>query len=213
MKAAIFDMDGTILDSMFLWDMAGADFLRTLGVTAEAALHERIKSFSMAEAAVYCIARYGLSLSVEDFVTGMNAHIDGKYLHELGLKPGAKEFLEQFRSRGVKLCLATATDRYMAEGALARNGVLDLFDCFVTCSEAGRGKEFPDVFEEALRRLDTPRAETWVFEDSLYAAKTAKAAGFPVAAVYDPTSAKDRAALEALADQYLETFADWRDPA
>lgn len=211
MKGAIFDMDGTILDSMFIWETAGEDYLRTLGATVEPGLHATIKSMSMTEAADYCIATFGLSVSPAEFMAGMNATIDKRYLHELQLKPGAKDFLHRLRSAGIPLCLATATDRYMAEGALRRCGVLEWFDCFLTCSEVGRGKEFPDIFQEAARRLGTEPAETWVFEDSLYAARTAKAAGFPVAAVYDPTSAQDRAELTALAECYLETYADWRD--
>ena len=185
MQGAIFDMDGTILDSMPVWDTAAADYLATIGIQAEPGLHDRIKHLSMADAARYFQEVYHASLSVQELVDGMNRHIEHQYLHLLPLKEGAADFLRRLKERGIRLCLATATDRYMAQAALERGGVWGLFDVTLTCSEVGQGKHAPAIFEEALRRLGTARESTWVFEDSLYAVKTAKAAGFPVAVVED----------------------------
>ena len=210
MQGAIFDMDGTILDSMPVWDTAAADYLATIGIQAEPGLHDRIKHLSMADAARYFQEVYHAPLSVQELVDGMNRHIEHQYLHLLPLKEGAADFLRRLKEQGIRLCLATATDRYMAQAALERGGVWELFDVTLTCSEVGQGKHDPAIFEEALRHLGTARESTWVFEDSLYAVKTAKAAGFPVAVVEDKCSEKDRPELRALSDQYLVRYSDFR---
>ena len=111
--------------------------------------------------------------------------------------------LEWLRGNGVKLCIATATDRNLVEGALERCGVLHYFDGLFTCSEVGHGKDEPHIFEAALRFLGTPKAETAVFDDALYAVRTAKEAGFLVAAVYD-SHEKARDEVRLLSDLYLE---------
>lgn len=210
LQAAVFDMDGTLLESMHIWKTAGVEYLAALGIEAEPDLHSRIKHLDMADTARYFQKVYRVPLSVPELVEGMNRHIDHQYLQVLQLKAGAADFLRRLKERGVKLCLATATDRYMAEGALKRCGVLSLFDGFLTCSEVGRGKHDPAIFEAALRCLGTERSATWVFEDSLYAVRTAKAAGFPVAVVDDVYSHGDRAELKALANQYLYQYSDFR---
>ena len=125
------------------------------------------------------------------------------YRFEVPLKPGAAELLERLRQDGVKLCIATATDRHLVEAALDRCGVLSCFGEIFTCNEVGHGKDEPDIFEEALRFLGTEKAETVVFDDALYAVRTAKEAGFPVAAVYD-SHEKAQDQIRMLADVYLE---------
>lgn len=213
MKAAIFDMDGTILDSMPFWQDVGGNYLRTQGREPRPGFRDTIKSMSMPEAAHYCKLTYDLPGTEEEIVAGMNAQIEGQYFHHLPLKPGAADFLRRLHGAGIRLCLATATDRYMAQAALERCGVLPLFDFVLTCTEVGAGKENPRIFEEALRRLGTSKAETWVFEDSPYAVETARAAGFLVAVVEDDSALAERPVLKTLAHQYLTSFADWRDPA
>lgn len=127
------------------------------------------------------------------------------YRFEVSLKPGVAELLAQLQASGVKLCIATATDRYLVETALERCGVLSCFGAIFTCNEVGHGKDEPDIFEEALRFLGTEKAETVVFDDALYAVRTAKEAGFPVAVIYD-SHEKNQEGLRALADFYIEDF-------
>ena len=184
-RGAIFDVDGTLLDSMFIWDTIGETYLRSIGYQPKENLNETFKNMSLHQAARYYQTEYGVTLSIDEIMDGVNAMLERYYRFEVPLKPGVAELLERLRQSGVKLCIATATDRHLVEAALDRCGVLSCFGEIFTCNEVGHGKDEPDIFETALRFLGTRREETLVFDDALYAVRTAKEAGFPVAAVYD----------------------------
>lgn len=203
---AVFDVDGTLLDSMSIWDTVGADYLRSIGFEPKENLNEVFKDMSLDQAARYYQTEYGVTLSVEEITEGVNALLEDFYRHRAALKLGAGELVRELSRRGVKLCVATATDRYLVEAALERCGVLSCFGRIFTCGEVGHGKNEPHIFEAALRFLGTVREETLVFDDALYAVRTAKKAGFPVAAVYD-SHEKGQAQVRALADVYLENLA------
>ncbi len=202
-RGAIFDVDGTLLDSMFIWDTIGETYLRSIGYEPREKLNEVFKNMSLFQAARYYRTEYGVTLSIDEIMNGVNAMLERYYRFEVSLKPGVAELLAQLQASGVKLCIATATDRYLVEAALERCGVLSCFGAIFTCNEVGHGKDEPDIFEEALRFLGTEKAETVVFDDALYAVRTAKEAGFPVAAVYD---SHERSQVEVCArsDLYLE---------
>ena len=202
-RGAVFDMDGTLLDSMSVWDTIGKTYLRSIGYEPREDLNEVFKNMSLFQAARYYQTEYGVTLSIDEIMNGVNAMLERYYRFEAPLKPGVAELLAQLRENSVKLCIATATDRYLVEAALDRCGVLPYFGKIFTCNEVGYGKDKPDIFEAALRFLGTEKEETVVFDDALYAIRTAKEAGFPVAAVYD---SHERAQDEIwrLADIYLE---------
>lgn len=202
-SGAIFDVDGTLLDSMFIWDTIGESYLRSIGYEPRENLKEVLQNMSLWQAACYYRKEYGVTLDEEEIMEGVNAMLERYYRCELPLKPGMAELLMQLHREGVKLCIATATDRYLVEAALSRLGVLSCFSGVFTCSEVGHGKDEPYIFETALAFLGTEKAETVVFDDALYAIRTAKAAGFPVAAVYDSYEA-GQAEVRALSDFYLE---------
>ena len=204
-SGAIFDVDGTLLDSMSIWDTIGADYLRSIGYIPRENLNEIFKNMSLLQAAEYYRNEYGVTLRVEEIMSGVNAMLEQFYQYEAPLKPGAAELLARLRQNRVKLCIATATDRYLVEAALARCGVLSYFGEIFTCNGVGHGKDEPHIFEAALRFLGTERAETVVFDDALYAIRTAKEAGFPRAAVYD-THEKSQTEVRALSDFYLENL-------
>lgn len=205
---AIFDVDGTLLDSMSVWDTIGEDYLRSMGYQPRENLNEVFKDMSLQQAARYYQTEYGVTLSMEEIMDGVNSLLERFYREQAQLKPGAGEFVRELSRHGVRLCIATATDRYLVEAALERCGVLPYFERIFTCTEVGKGKDQPDIFEAALRFLGTERSKTLVFEDALYAAQTARADGFPVAAVYDRHE-KRQEELKALADIYLTDFSDF----
>lgn len=184
-RGAIFDVDGTLLDSMSIWDTIGEDYLRSIGYEPRENLNEVFKNMSLHQAACYYRSEYGVTLGTEEIMAGVNAMLERYYQYEAPLKPGAAELLGRLQRAGVRLCIVTATDRHLVDAALSRLGVRSFFSEIFTCSEAGHGKDEPYIFEAALRFLGTSRAETLVFDDALYAVRTAKEAGFPVAAVYD----------------------------
>ena len=202
-RGAIFDVDGTLLDSMFIWDTIGETYLRSIGYQPKENLNETFKNMSLHQAARYYQTEYGVTLSIDEIMDGVNAMLERYYRFEVPLKPGVAELLERLRQSGVKLCIATATDRHLVEAALDRCGVLSCFGEIFTCNEVGHGKDEPDIFETALRFLGTRREETLVFDDALYAVRTAKEAGFPVAAVYD-SHEKEQDKVRLLADIYLK---------
>ena len=202
-RGAIFDVDGTLLDSMFIWDTIGETYLRSIGYQPKENLNETFKNMSLHQAARYYQTEYGVTRSIDEIMDGVNAMLERYYRFEVPLKPGVAELLERLRQSGVRLCIATATDRHLVEAALDRCGVLSCFGEIFTCNEVGHGKDEPDIFEATLRFLGTRREETLVFDDALYAVRTAKEAGFPVAAVYD-SHERSQAEVRARSDLYLE---------
>ena len=202
-RGAIFDVDGTLLDSMFIWDTIGEAYLRSIGYQPKENLNETFKNMSLHQAARYYQTEYGVTRSIDEIMDGVNAMLERYYRFEVPLKPGVAELLERLRQSGVRLCITTATDRHLVEAALDRCGVLSCFGEIFTCNEVGHGKDEPDIFEAALCFLGTRREETLVFDDALYAVRTAKEAGFLVAAVYD-SHERSQAEVRARSDLYLE---------
>ena len=208
-QGAIFDVDGTLLDSMSVWANIGADYPRVLGYEPRDNLNETFKSMSLYQAACYYQSEYGVTLSTEEIIAGVNDRIGQFYRERAGLKPGVAGFLRQLREKGVKMCIATATDRPLVEAALERCGVLAYFSDIFTCFSVGHGKDEPVIYRTALEHLQTARAKTIVFEDALYAARTARRDNFVTAAVYDAYE-KHQAELRAAADLYITDFTDWK---
>lgn len=184
-KAAIFDLDGTLIDSMFIWDTIGEDYLRSLGKEPKENLAEVFKTFTLEQAAEYYRKQYKIELSVNEITEGINGMVAELYRTKVNLKPGVSDFLRRLQCLGVKMCVATVTDRPIVEDVLTRLGVREYFSEIFTCGEVGYGKETPEIYRQALKHLGTKKTETVVFEDVLHALKTAKADGFKVVAVYD----------------------------
>lgn len=209
MKAAIFDLDGTLLDSMYIWDAIGDDYLISRGISPEKGLREKLRSMSLIQAAQYYRSTYGLTDSPQEIVDGVNSMICHMYTDVVKLKDGARELLQNFSARGIKMCVATGSDRCLTEAALSRHGLLNYFSQILTCSELGFGKDSPEIFEEALKLLGADKAETYVFEDSLYAIQTAKKHGFKVVGIFDPSSKHNWEEIRELSDYSLHSIKDW----
>lgn len=204
-KGAIFDVDGTLLDSMSIWDTIGEEYLRSIGYTPKERLNETFQTMSLHQAARYYQSEYGVDRSVEEIMDGVNGLLKRFYLDEAPLKPGAGEFVRELSRRGVRLCIATATECPLVEAALARGGLAGYFDDILTCTAVGHGKDEPFIYREALSRVGADRSSVVVFEDALRAARTANMDGFPVAAVYDGHE-KRQEELKALAEVYQTDF-------
>lgn len=203
-KGAIFDMDGTLLDSMPVWEHASERYLEQKGIVVEEKLSEILFTMSMGEGAKYVKEKYGLLEAVDVIIAGVNAVVYEGYEKDVQPKPGVEKFLQQLKEAGIPMVVATSTDRPMAEMALKRTRLLPYFKKIFTCSEVGAGKSKPDIYVAAAECLGTKPEETWVFEDALYAIKTAKSAGFRTVGLYDAMSAKDQEQIRATADVYVE---------
>ncbi len=204
-KGAIFDFDGTLVDSMFIWDTLGEDYLRSLGKEPKENLKETFKTFTLEQSAEYYRKHYGVTLSVREIVGDINKMIAGIYETKVTLKDGVRNFLEKLHAQGVKMCVATVTEKTIAESVLKRLGVRSYFEEIFTCAEVGYGKETPHIYRAALAYLGTEKEKTVVFEDAFHALMTAKSDGFPVAAVYDTHEPK-QALMKANADYYISDY-------
>lgn len=204
-KGAIFDLDGTILDSMFIWDTIAEDYLRSFGKEPKENLAEAFKTFTLEQAAEYYRNHYGIKLSVQEIVVGVNSMVAEIYRTKVVLKPGVSDFLKRLQTAGVKMCVATVTDRPIAEDVLKRLNVRDCFSEIFTCAEVGYNKETPEIYREALKHLGTEKTETVVFEDVFHALKTAKKDGFKIAAVYDSHEPRQKEMKE-ISDYYITDF-------
>ena len=205
LKCAIFDFDGTLFDSMFLWDNVGEIFLRSLGREPKPGLREDVKTLSLYQSACYLGQEYGLSQSVGEIMNGINRTVEDFYLHTVLPKPGAVAFLEKLKACGISLCIATASDRYQIEAALRRCRMEHLVDGIFTCSEIGHGKDEPVIYRRAMAHFGADRSGTVVFEDAFHAVQTAIADGFTVAAVFD-ASETQQSKIRDLADCFIPDF-------
>ncbi len=207
LKGAIFDFDGTLVDSMFIWDTIGEDYLRALGKEPHEDLKETFMTLTLEEAAEYYRQHYGVKLTVKEIVDGVNSMVEGIYRTKVVLKPGILDYLHWLKENGVKMCVATVTDRYLVEETLERLGILHYFSEVFTCAEVGYGKDKPIIYRKALEHLGTSKGDTFVFEDSLFALKTAKTDGFTTVGVYDRHENRQDE-LKSLANYYIRDFAD-----
>ena len=206
-KGAIFDLDGTLLDSMFIWDTIGEEYLRSLGKEPHEDLKETFMTLTLEEAAEYYREHYGVTLSVKEIVDGVNAMVEQTYRTKVTLKPGIAEYLAWLKENGVRMCVATVTDRYLVEETLERLGVRHYFSEIFTCAEVGFGKDKPVIYQKALEHLGTEKSDTYVFEDMLFALNTAKTDGFPTVGVYDRHE-EHQDELKELSDYYIRDFTD-----
>ncbi len=206
LQSAIFDMDGTLLDSMGMWRTRASSLALAHGAVPPPDLDRRVSPMSIQEGAAYCKEVCGLTDPVDALVEELWGQIRSFYETQVRPKPGLVEFLSVLKMQGVWMYVATATDRPLAEAALRHAGIDGFFRGLVTTREAGVGKkDGPEVYERALRRLRSTKRDTVVFEDALYALRTAKAAGFRTAAVYDP-SEPDQEEMRRLAEYYIVSF-------
>ena len=205
MKYAIFDMDGTLIDSMWIWDRAASNFLKAHGITPPEDVDSTFKTFTILGACHYLKANFGVEGSDEEIVERINKMAsDGYDLVEA--KPGVGEFLTYLAEKGVPMAVASSTDKALIEKTLTRLGLRAFFSHIVSSSDVGVGKSSPKVFDEALSRLGGTKEECIVFEDSLFAMMTAKTAGYTVAAVRDNGMENKWEESSAYADYAIESY-------
>ena len=208
-KFAIFDLDGTLLDSSKMWQTLGERYLELLGKTPENGLADKLSKTTLITAAQYLRERYDISYSADEIVRHLNRMIESYYTEEVKLKDGVPKLLAALRAQCVHMSVVTASDERLGSNALARLGAGDFFAGAVSCLKYG-SKTSPDVFLAAADLIYAIPEETIVFENSLYAVRTARKAGFATAAVVD-VSENDQSGLKRDADFYAESMGDFAD--
>ena len=204
-KCAIFDFDGTLFDSMFIWDMAGEVYLRSIGKEPKPSMREDIRALSLYQSSCYFKKEYDIDLSVEEIMEGINKTVENFYINEVLPKAGVVDFLTQMKQQGIATCIATASEKYQIEAALRRCHMEHLFDSIFTCTEVGHGKDEPIIFQKAMECFHADRENTIIFEDALHAVQTAKKDGFKVAVVFDRNE-KCQTEIQQLGDCYIADF-------
>ena len=207
---AIFDMDGTLVDSMGYWNRLADEYLARFGVSGlPPEFQEQSIAMTMVESARLFIRLYNLPGTPEQIAEEINALMEEHYRTDVPLKPGAAALLKRMNAAGVKMCIASSTAPELIDICLRRLGVRDCFQFLLSCEEVGEGKNKPTVYLEAARRLGGTPENTVIFEDILVASQTAKQAGFALGVIYDVNSDGDQERLKALADCW---FTRWDDP-
>ena len=207
-KGAIFDLDGTLLDSMDVWERIDIAFLAKHGLAVPEGYMVKICTMSFAEAAAYTVARFNLPEKPEEIVEEWNRMAIDEYSHRVTLKSHALAYLQKLKACGVKLAIATALPKALYEPVLKNNGIYEMFDAITSTDEVGKGKSFPDVFRLAVKKLSLPPRECIVFEDVLQGILSAKEAGLMTYGVYDQYSEALQDDIKKAADGYICCFED-----
>lgn len=188
-KGAIFDFDGTLGDSLGYWEWQYKElskiFLDGKPIELTAEDDKKFRTSLIIDSMKLLHEKYGIAESTEQLIEYINHSIKNFYLNEVKAKQGVFEYLDYLKSKGVKMCIASATAENELKVAVKSCGLEKYFDRVFSCSELGFGKEKPDIFLMALDYLGTDISETWVIEDSLLALETAQKAGFKTVGIYD----------------------------
>lgn len=205
-KAAIFDLDGTLIDSMWVWSKIDIDYLSQRGIDFPSDLRKEIEHLSFEDTALHFKKRFLIGDSVEEIMSTWNNIAYKEYLENITIKPGAKEFLHSLKKSGIKIALATSNCYTLLEVALKRFELYEYFDVIVTTDEASRSKAFPDVYLLAAEKLNVTPENCVVFEDILQAVLSAKMAKMMVVAVEDSHSIDDKDEIRNIADIFIKDY-------
>lgn len=205
---AIFDLDGTLLDSMWVWQEVDRRFLARRGIAVPDDYMAAVNALEFSAAARYTIDRFALDETPQHLMDEWMELSRQAYAAEVALKPHAGDYLRTLARRGVPLGVATSAAPELFIPALRRCGVYGLFAAFTTTREVGRGKQFPDVYLETAKKLGLPASRCAVFEDTLLGIRGAKRGGFLTVGILEPCSAHEADDIRREADITAASFAE-----
>lgn len=205
-RGAIFDLDGTIIDSMVIWEEIDVKFLEKRNIVIPKDYIEKINAMSFEEVAKYTIERFGLNESPCDLIKEWNDMALYEYSNNIKLKPKVKEYLDKLKANNIKIGLATSSPRKLFEPVLKNNNVYEYFDTFISVEDVGRDKNYADIYLYTAKKLGLSPSECVGFEDILVAINTLKEAGFQVVGVYDKSSQVDLDEIKVRCDKFIYSF-------
>ena len=207
-KACLFDMDGTLLDSMHIWKDIDIEFLGRFGYELPPTLQREIEGMSFRETACYIKDRFSLPPSIEEIMNIWNEMTFQKYSEEIFFKEGAFEFVKMLKEKGIRTAICTSNSRELVNAVAEHLGFMPYFDTIITSCEVGAGKPAPDIYLEAAKRVGVEPEHCLVFEDIVTGLTAGKRAGMKLCAVEDVYSADQREAKKAMSDYYVENYLD-----
>lgn len=205
-KAVIFDVDGTLVDSMWIWRQVDIEFLSRRGIELPVDLQKDIEGLSYTGTAEYFKERFSLPESVEEIKEEWREMADDFYHNKIALKEGVREVLRFFRDRGMKIGIATSNSRDLVNTMLQKHEIGEYFDGIRTSCEVPRSKPYPDVYLQAARDLGVEPEDCLVFEDTVAGSTAARDAGMKIIVVYDELSAESEEHLKKISNLYIMNF-------
>lgn len=206
-KGIIFDLDGTLIDSMGMWRGLDKHFILSQGVEYDPKISREIVGMTLEQAAAHFCKVLSLPKTASQVVDEWRAYLFNQYKHNILLKSGAKEFVEKCYKEGIKMCIATLTEKQMATMVLKKYELLDKMEFVLTVYEVGKSKLNPDIYLECSKKMGISARECLVVEDTCHAIKTAKKAGYTVYAIHEETSTKVDEIKE-ICDRYIMDFTE-----
>jgi len=205
-QGAIFDMDGTIIDSMWVWYAINKDYLHKRNLSMPTDLKEKIETMTFKESALYFKDRFQIEDSVETIMDEWNEMAKSSYSNGVKLKPGVYEYLTKLKEKDIKIGLATSNYSKLVDLALSQNNIKHFFDAITTTEEVEREKSFPDIYLLTAKKLNVEPEKCVVFEDILPAIKGAKLAGMTVVGVQDEYSLDQWESIMEYSDHWIEKY-------
>ena len=207
MKYIIFDLDGTLIDSMPVWRGTGSGFLNNHNFPVPENLMEVVKTQTIWQTAEWFRTELGVPMEAQDIVNEIVESVVEAYRHTIPLKDGAMEYLEKMKQEGVEMCILTASEADYILPALDRLDIRKYFSHVLTCTELGEFKNDGKAYLKTMELMGGTMEETVVFEDAYYAVKGAKSVGFPVYAVLDEVVREDDIdKIKETADHYFHSY-------
>lgn len=207
-EAVIFDLDGSMVDSMWVWRSIDIEYLGKFGIELPDNLQACIEGMSFSETAAYFKERFDLADDLEIIKADWNRMAWDKYAHEVPVKEGVRELLSYCMEHGIKAGIATSNSRQLVENVLQAHCLESCFDCIMTGCEVEKGKPAPDIYLAVAKELDVEPQNCLVFEDIIPGIQAGKAAGMQVCAVYDEYSKHQDREKHELADYYTFHFTE-----
>ena len=207
LEAVIFDLDGTLIDSMEIWTKVDVEFLNKRNIPIPKNLFEDIEGGNnFEEIATYFKKKFNLPESISEIMNEWTEMVAEHYKTDVRLKPAVKELLDFLKMKKINMGVGTSNNEYLTKTVLSANHVLSYFDSIVSGKDEKKGKPFPDIFLRVAEELGTIPRKCLVVEDVLVGVQAAKNAGMKVFAVYDKYSASEKEAIQNIADFYAENF-------
>lgn len=207
-QAVLFDLDGTLIDSMWLWRDIDIEYLNRFGIVMPPTLQEDIAGISITQTAIYFKEHFGIADDIETIIADWNAMAREKYQYQTPLKAGARDFLNHLKQANIRCAVATSNSRQLTEIVLNSHGLTAYFDAVLTGEDVHNGKPAPDIYLEAARRLSVDPEYCLVFEDISHGIKAGLHANMRVCAVEDDYSGLERDLKKHLAHYYIQSYDD-----